>query len=198
MKLIIASNNKNKIREIKEILHDHFEEIISMREAGIELDVVEDGSTFIENARKKAVETLALVDKGFAVLADDSGIEVDALSGAPGVYSARYAGEGHDDQANNNKLLDAIRDVPNEKRTADYACAMVLARHGMPCLETIGYCYGTILHEPVGENGFGYDPIFYSPEYKKSFAQLSAEEKNAISHRRIALELLCEKLDNEK
>lgn len=195
MKLIIASNNAGKIREIKEILGSHFEDVISMREAGIELDVVEDGTTFLENARKKAAEVLALVDDDdAAVLADDSGLEVDALSGAPGVYSARFAGECHDDAANNAKLLDLLKDTPTEKRTANFACAMVLARHGMANLEAVGKCCGTILYENMGENGFGYDPLFYYPEFNASFAQLTSEQKNAVSHRRRALEMICKQL----
>ena len=117
MRLIIASNNKNKIREIKEILGDKFEEIVSMREAGIELDVKEDADAFIGNARKKAEETAKLCPQD-AVLADDSGLCVDALNGAPGVYSARFAGEGHDDAANRAKLFAELRDVPAERRTA--------------------------------------------------------------------------------
>lgn len=199
MKLIIASNNKNKIREIKEILGSHFESVMSMQEAGIELEVVEDGTTFLENATKKAVETLkALNDENAAVLADDSGIEVDALNGAPGVYSARFSGEGHDDKANNTKLLKLMENVPSEKRTANFACAMVLARKGKPNLESVGKCYGTILYEEMGNNGFGYDPLFYSTDFNKSFAELSAEQKNSISHRKRALEGICKLLNEEK
>ena len=198
MKLIIASNNKGKIREIKEILGTHFESVISMKEAGIELDVVEDGKTFLENAAKKANETLALAAEDVAVLADDSGLEVDALDGAPGVYSARFAGEGHDDNANNSKLLELMQNVPDEKRGANFACAMVLARHNKPNIEAVGKCYGKILHESAGENGFGYDPLFYSTEENASFAQIPADRKNAISHRRRAIEGICKQLDEEK
>ena len=196
MKLIIASNNKGKIREIKEILGEHFDEVISMREAGIDLDVVEDGKTFTENARKKALAVLALIPNGeAAVLADDSGLEVDALNGAPGVYSARFAENAdHDDDANNAKLLALLENVPDDKRSADFACAMVLARHNMPCIEAVGKCYGTILREKSGNNGFGYDPLFYYPEFGASFAELSAEQKNQVSHRRRALELICKEL----
>ena len=129
MRLVIASNNKNKVREIKEILGDRFDAVIPMREAGIELDVVEDADSFMGNARKKAVEAAALLPDD-AVLADDSGLCVDALGGAPGVYSARYAGEGHDDAANRKKLLEALSDVPFSERNAHFACAMVLIRPG--------------------------------------------------------------------
>ena len=133
MRLIIASNNKNKIREIKEILGDKFEEIVSMREAGIELDVEEDADSFIGNARKKAEETAKLCPQD-AVLADDSGLCVDALNGAPGVYSARFAGEGHDDAANRAKLFAELRDVPTERRTAHFACAWCLCVRESPIL----------------------------------------------------------------
>ena len=197
MKLIIASNNKGKIREIKEMLGAHFDDVLSLREAGIDLDVVEDGKTFIENARKKAHETLRLLPD-CAVLADDSGLEVEALGGAPGVYSARFAGEGHDDKANNEKLLCALSDVPDEKRTANFACAMVLSRTGMPDIEAIGRVYGTILREPHGENGFGYDPLFYYPDFGCTFAEATAEQKNTVSHRRNALDGICEKLSNRE
>lgn len=193
MKLVIASNNKGKIREIKEMIGQHFDDVLSLREAGIDLDVVEDGKTFLENARKKAHEALRLLPD-CAVLADDSGLEVDALGGAPGVYSARYAGEGHDDAANNAKLLEALSDVPEEKRTADFACAMVLSRNGMDDIESVGRVYGTILREPQGENGFGYDPLFYYPEFGCTFAQASQEQKNSVSHRKNALSGIFEKL----
>ena len=193
MKLVIASNNKGKIREIKEMIGQHFDDVLSLREAGIDLDVVEDGKTFLENARKKAHEALRLLPD-CAVLADDSGLEVDALGGAPGVYSARYAGDGHDDAANNAKLLEALSDVPEEKRTADFACAMVLSRKGMDDIESVGRVYGTILREPQGENGFGYDPLFYYPEFGCTFAQASQEQKNSVSHRKNALSGIFEKL----
>ena len=183
MRLIIASNNKNKIREIKEILGDKFEEIVSMREAGIELDVEEDADSFIGNARKKAEETAKLCPQD-AVLADDSGLCVDALNGAPGVYSARFAGEGHDDAANRAKLFVELRDVPAERRTAHFACAMVLVRPGEPNIEVVGRVDGRILFEERGENGFGYDPLFIVDGIDKTYAELAPEEKNKISHRK--------------
>ena len=133
-----------------------------------------------------------------AVLSDDSGLMVDALGGAPGVYSARYAGEGHDDAANNAKLLDALKDVPGEKRTARFRTSVALIRRGMPAVTANGSVEGVILHSPQGENGFGYDPLFYYEPLKKSFAQLTPEEKNSVSHRRRALESLCDKLRAEK
>ena len=189
MRLVIASNNKNKVREIKEILGDRFDAVIPMLEAGIELDVVEDADSFMGNARKKAVEAAALLPDD-AVLADDSGLCVDALGGAPGVYSARYAGEGHDDAANRKKLLEALSDVPFSERNAHFACAMVLIRPGCGEINAYGRVDGKILFEERGENGFGYDSLFlYEPE-NLSFAEIDAERKNAVSHRRNALMLV--------
>ena len=189
MRLVIASNNKNKVREIKEILGDRFDAVIPMREAGIELDVVEDADSFMGNARKKAVEAAALLPDD-AVLADDSGLCVDALGGAPGVYSARYAGEGHDDAANRKKLLEALSDVPFSERNAHFACAMVLIRPGCGEINAYGRVDGKIWFEERGENGFGYDSLFlYEPE-NLSFAEIDAERKNAVSHRRNALMLV--------
>ena len=197
MKLIIASNNAHKVSEIKAILGCFYDEILSLREAGIDMDVVEDTNTFEGNALKKAREVFAVADAD-AVLSDDSGLMVDALGGAPGVYSARYAGEGHDDAANNAKLLDALKDVPGEKRTARFRTSVALIRRGMPAVTADGSVEGVILHSPQGENGFGYDPLFYYEPLKKSFAQLTPEEKNSVSHRRRALESLCDKLRAEK
>ena len=194
MRLIIASNNKNKIREIKEILDDKFEEIVSMREAGIELDVEEDADSFIGNARKKA-EACRLT--GLAAVADDSGLCVDALNGAPGVYSARFAGEGHDDAANRAKLFAELRDVPAERRTAHFACAMVLVRPGEPNIEVVGRVDGRILFEERGENGFGYDNMFLYEPFGLSFAEIDAERKNGVSHRRRALELVLDALKKQ-
>ena len=197
MKLIIASNPAHKVSEIKAILGCFYDEILSLREAGIDMDVVEDTNTFEGNALKKAREVFAVADAD-AVLSDDSGLMVDALGGAPGVYSARYAGEGHDDAANNAKLLDALRDVPDEKRTARFCTSVALIRKGMPAVTANGSVEGRILRSSQGENGFGYDPLFYYEPLKKSFAQLTPEEKNSVSHRRRALESLCDKLRAEK
>ena len=194
MRLVIASNNKHKIREIEEILGSRFEEVLSMREAGLELDVVEDADSFIGNARKKALEASELLP-GDAVLADDSGLCVDALGGAPGVYSARYAGEGHDDVANRKKLLEALKDVPEERRGAHFACAMVLAVNGRSEAEALGKAEGRILFEERGENGFGYDSLFFYEPFGLSFAEIDAERKNSVSHRHNALMLLLAALD---
>ncbi len=198
MKLLLATNNAHKAREIREILKDSFTEIVTMRDAGVAFEVEEDGLTFRENALKKAVETLAFVSDRFdAVLADDSGLCVDALDGAPGVFSARFSGEAHNDAANNAKLIRLLKDVPDDRRTARFCCCVALARTGRKPIAVQGEVEGTILHEARGENGFGYDPYFYYEPFGKSFAELSADEKNAVSHRKRALMLLREALDVE-
>jgi XTP/dITP diphosphohydrolase len=195
MKLLLATNNAHKAQEIRAILADRFSEIVTMREAGIDFEVEEDGATFRENALKKAVETLAYVGDRFdAVLADDSGLCVDALDGAPGVYSARFSGEGHNDAANNAKLIRLLQNVPDELRSARFCCCIALARRGLDPIVVQGEVEGTILHEARGENGFGYDPYFFYAPFGKSFAELSSEEKNAVSHRKRALTLLSEAL----
>lgn len=198
MKVLLATNNAHKAQEIREILDDSVTDIMTMREAGIELDVVEDGESFRENALKKAIETLEIAGDRFdAVLADDSGLCVDALNGAPGVYSARFSGEAHNDAANNAKLINLLKDVPDEQRTARFCCCVALARKDLSPIVVQGEVEGTILHEAHGCNGFGYDPYFFYAPYGKSFAELSEEEKNAVSHRKRALMLLREALDAE-
>ncbi|HWR22458.1 MAG TPA: RdgB/HAM1 family non-canonical purine NTP pyrophosphatase [Feifaniaceae bacterium] len=197
MKLIIASNNAHKMREIKEIMGEYFPSISTLKEADITIEVVEDGDTFRTNAVKKAEETL-LAAPGFdAALADDSGLMVDALNGAPGVYSARYAGEGHDDDANNQKLLKDMKHVPEAERTCRFVSAVALARRGLPTLSVTGSCEGRLLFKEQGENGFGYDPLFFYEPLHRSFAQLSAEKKNGVSHRKRALEALKRELEKE-
>ena len=193
MKLILASNNAHKLAEIKEILGGHFEEILTLREAGIEHETVEDGETFLDNARKKAREIAAL--SGCCALADDSGLCVDALGGAPGVYSARFAGEHGNDGANNALLLEKLRG--EENRAAHFTCAVVLAYPDGRELSAEGYFYGQIAHAPAGENGFGYDPLFYLPDYACTSAQLTPAQKNSVSHRGKALRALLEKLEAE-
>ena len=196
MKLLIASNNAHKVREIEEILSGYFDEMVTMRKAGLDIDVVEDGKTFRENAVKKATEVLE--KSGFdAALADDTGLCVDALGGAPGVYSARYAGEGHDTAANNALLMENMKDVPDEQRTCRFTCCVALARKGQPVLVAEGKAEGRLLRAPAGENGFGYDPYFFYPPLNKSFAELTAQEKNSVSHRRAALDALRKALDAE-
>ena len=196
MKLLIASNNAHKVREIEEILSGYFDEMVTMREAGLDIDVVEDGLTFRDNAVKKATEILE--KSGFdATLADDTGLCVDALDGAPGVYSARYAGEGHDTAANNALLMENMKDVPDEQRTCRFSCCVALARKGTPVLVAEGKAEGLLLRAPAGANGFGYDPYFFYPPLGKSFAELTSEEKNSVSHRRAALDALRKALDEE-
>ena len=194
MKLIIASNNKHKIYEIKKILGSKFDEILSMREAGIEHETVEDGSTFMENAVKKASEMAEI--SGCCALADDSGICAHALGGEPGIYSARYSGMngGHgDDAANNALLLKNLSDKAD--KTAHYTCAMALVYPDGREVLAEGYMYGRIIAERRGSHGFGYDPIFVPDGEERTVAEMSDEEKNAISHRGAALKALLEKLN---
>ncbi len=193
MKLVIASNNKHKIEEIKAILCNKFEPIISMREAGINHETVEDGETFMDNARKKAREICDIC--GVATLADDSGICVDALGGAPGVFSARYAsqdGENADDEANNDLLLKNLEGVIN--RSAHYTAAMVIAYPDGSEISAEGYMHGEIIDRRIGSGGFGYDPMFRPEGENRTVAEMTAEEKNKISHRSKALSLLLEKV----
>ena len=194
MKLIIASNNAHKVVEIKAILGAYFSDIVTLREAGLDIDVVEDGETFLENAQKKAREVLAASDAD-AALADDSGLMVDALHGAPGVYSARFAGEGHDDAANNQKLMEVMRDVPPAQRGCRFVSAVCLARRDGTTVCAQGEVEGELLSAPQGKSGFGYDPLFFYEPLNKTFAALTPEEKNAVSHRKRALSALCAKLD---
>ena len=197
MQLLIASNNAHKVQEIEAILSGYFDEMVTLKEAGLHIDVVEDGATFRENAVKKAQEVLER--SGFdAALADDTGLCVDALGGAPGVYSARYAGEEHDTAANNALLMENMRDVPDEQRTCRFVTCVALARRGRPVLVAEGKAEGRLLRAPAGENGFGYDPYFYYPPLEKSFAELTAQEKNNVSHRRAALDALRKALDAER
>ena len=189
MKLVLATNNKNKLREIREMLEDTDIQVISQREAGIEAEPEENGKAFAENAAIKAecIRQLAL-EKGMRcfVLADDSGLSVDALDGAPGVYSARWAGEGASDADLIAKLLHEMRDVPDGSRQAHFACVMCLIPPEGEQHFFSGKVEGEILHESRGANGFGYDPVFgYGG---RSFAEIPAEEKNAVSHRHNALE----------
>ena len=193
MKLIIASNNAHKLTEIKAILGGVFEEIVSLREAGIDHETVEDGSTFMENAEKKAREIMEI--SGCCALADDSGLCVDALDGAPGIYSARFSGVHGDDKANNDLLLKKLEGVTD--RGAHFACAMARVRPDGSSVTAEGAIYGQIGFEEKGANGFGYDPLFIVPELGCTTAELPPQEKNRISHRFKALRALVEKLNNE-
>lgn len=186
-KIILASNNKNKIREISEILSPLGYEVISQRDAGADFEVEETGTTFAENAAIKARAVYEYCKT--AVIADDSGLEVDYLNGAPGVYSHRYAGENATDADRNARLLNELSGVPDEKRGAQFTCVICFIDENGREEFVKGVCRGKIGYEPIGENGFGYDPVFMCGE--KSFAQISPEEKNKISHRAKALDGLC-------
>ena len=190
MKLIIASNNKHKIYEIKKILGSSFDEIVSLSEAGIDHETVEDGTTFMENAIKKAREIAEISAE--ASLADDSGITAHALGDEPGVYSARYGGVHGDDEGNNRLLLERLSDKPD--KTAHYTCAMALAYPDGRLVTAEGYMYGSITEHRRGTRGFGYDPIFIPDGETRTVAEMSDDEKNAISHRGAALAALTKKL----
>jgi len=185
MKLLVATGNPGKLKEIRRLLADSPVQVVGL-DAYPELpEVVEDGDSFAANACKKAQQMAAAT--GCLTLADDSGLVVEALGGAPGVISARYAGEEGDDEANNRKLMQALRDVPDDRRQAAFHCVMALAEPGGRCRTFEGRISGMLLREPRGEGGFGYDPYFLVPEYGKTTAELSLDIKNRISHRGQAL-----------
>ncbi|MFH5835665.1 RdgB/HAM1 family non-canonical purine NTP pyrophosphatase [Proteiniclasticum sp. C24MP] len=196
-RLIIASNNAHKVKEIKDMLKDFHFEVLSLHDAGIDIEVEEDRDTFMGNAYKKAseiYETLGEEERANTlVLSDDSGLAVDHLDGAPGVYSARYAGVAHDDGRNNEKLLQELQGVPEEKRGAQFVTAMVLLGKDLD-LRVLGEAKGRILTELTGTGGFGYDPLFYSSDLGKSFGVATSEEKNSVSHRGNALQNLIKEL----
>ncbi len=189
-KIILASNNKGKIREVSEILTPLGFEVISLKDAGIDIDIEENGTTFKENAAIKARAIFEITKT--AVIADDSGLAVDYLNGAPGVYSHRYGGENATDEEKNRKLLGELLGVADEKRTAAFICSICYIDKDGKEHFVDGRCNGKIGYEPKGENGFGYDPIFMYGD--KSFAEISADEKNKISHRALALKSFCELL----
>ncbi|MGK0468925.1 XTP/dITP diphosphatase [Clostridium sp.] len=191
-KLIIASNNKHKISEIKQILSQFPLQVLSLKEANINIDVEEIGTTFMENAEIKASEIFKIAH-GDMVLADDSGLSVEFLNGAPGIFSARFAGEHGNTSKNNEKLLFLLNGKREEQRKAKFICAMVLIINNYEMVKVQGETEGIITDEFRGEEGFGYDPLFFVSEVSKTFAQMSPEEKNAISHRGRALA----KLKNE-
>ncbi|WP_017756008.1 XTP/dITP diphosphatase [Calidifontibacillus oryziterrae] len=186
--VIIATKNKGKVIEFEALFAKKGITVKSLLDFSEDLDVEETGHTFAENAAIKA----EAISKQFSkiVIADDSGLIVDALDGRPGVFSARYAGEGKDDQANLEKVLEELKGVPFEERTASFHCVLAIARPNQETVLVDGTCDGYITEKPLGENGFGYDPIFYIPEKKKTMAQLSKDEKNEISHRAIAMKKL--------
>lgn len=191
-KIIFATGNEGKMREIREILKDVDAQILSLKEAGIHADIVEDGKTFEENAVIKAKSICEIT--GEIVLADDSGLEVDYLNKEPGVYSARYMGEDTSYRIKNASLIQRLEGVPDEKRTARFVCVIAAAFPDGTVKTVRGTMEGRIGYREEGENGFGYDPIFYLPEYGCSSAVLSMEEKNKISHRGKALRAIKEEL----
>lgn len=193
--MIFATGNENKMVEIREILGDLPLEILSMKQAGIRADIEENGTSFEENALIKAREVCRLA--GEMVLADDSGLEIDYLNGEPGIYSARYMGENTSYRVKNKNLMERLEGVPNEKRTARFVCAIAAVFPDGKELVVRGTVEGIIGYEERGENGFGYDPIFYLPERGLTTAELPPEEKNSISHRGNALRKMKELLEKE-
>ncbi|MBN7576631.1 MULTISPECIES: XTP/dITP diphosphatase [Clostridium] len=193
-KLILASNNKKKIKEMKEILKEIDIEVRSLEDERINIDVVEDGKTFEENAKKKAKEIyeylLERKDSNFIVLADDSGLEVNYLNGEPGIYSARYAGEHGNDSKNNEKLLNKLKGVLKSNRGAKFICQLAMFTDKREYFKVTGEVEGYIIEELHGDGGFGYDPLFFYEPLDKTFAELTSEEKNEISHRGKALKEL--------
>lgn len=189
MKVVLASGNRKKLAELQAILRDLDVELVPQSEFAIP-DAVEDGQSFVENAIIKARHAARL--SGLPAIADDSGIEVDALGGAPGIHSARFAGGHGDDAANNALLLERLRGVPPEQRTARFQCAIVLLRHATDSMPLVcqGSWQGSILEAPRGAHGFGYDPLFFVPDHDCSSAELPPEVKNRISHRALALQEL--------
>ena len=192
-KVVLATGNAGKLREMQSMLEDSDIQCLPQTEFDVP-EAVEDGLSFVENAIKKARNASA--HTGLPAIADDSGLEVLTLNGAPGIYSARYAGEHADAVANWQLLLKNMQDVEDNERQARFVCVMVFMRHAEDPVPVIctGTWEGTLLHEPRGENGFGYDPVFLSPEHNKGAAELSHAEKNAISHRSKALRCLVDTL----
>lgn len=191
-KIIFATGNQGKMKEVREILKDLDAEVLSMKEAGVQADIVEDGTTFEENAVIKAKAVCRLT--GEIALADDSGLEVDYLNKEPGVYSARYMGEDTSYHIKNKSIIDRLEGVPDEKRTARFVCAIAAAFPDGTVKTVRGTMEGIIGYKEQGENGFGYDPIFFLPQYGCTSAQISMEEKNKISHRGKALRAIKDEL----
>jgi len=190
--VVVATKNAGKVKEMADALAELGVEVLDLNAFGDLAAPVEDGDTFAANAITKARHYCSLTGK--PCLADDSGLEVDALHGEPGVYSARYAGEGATDEANNAKLLAKLASIDEPRRTARFRCVLAFVGPNGTTITTEGTCEGTILRQYRGQGGFGYDPIFYVPELGKTFAELSTEEKNSISHRGRALKKMVELL----
>lgn len=191
-RIIFATGNENKLKEIRQIMSDMDVEILSMKQAGISADIVEDGTTFEENAVIKATAISKLTRE--IVLADDSGLEIDYINKEPGIYSARYLGEDTSYHIKNRNLIERLKDAKDEERSARFVCAIAAAFPDGEVLTTIGTIEGRIGYEEKGGNGFGYDPIFYVPEFGCTTAELSEEDKNKVSHRGNALRAMKEKL----
>ncbi|MCR4588515.1 MAG: XTP/dITP diphosphatase [Lachnospiraceae bacterium] len=192
--IIFATGNEGKVREIRAILADTPYHVITMKEAGIDLDIEEDGATFTANAVIKAKAVATMTDH--IVLADDSGLEIDALHGEPGVLSARYMGKDTSYDLKNQNLIDRLEGLDGEKRSARFVCAVAACLPDKTILTTVGTMEGRIAYEIKGTNGFGYDPIFFLPKYGMTSAEISPEEKNEISHRGKALRQMGEVLKN--
>lgn len=191
-KIVFATGNKGKIKEIQMILADLGAEVITMKDAGIEIDIEENGQTYEENALIKARAVAKHTD--YIVMADDSGLEIDYLNNEPGIYSARYMGEETSYRIKNTNLIERLEGVEDEKRTARFVCAIAAILPGGREVTTRGIIEGRIGYEEKGSNGFGYDPIFYVPKFGKTTAELTEEEKNQVSHRGNALMLMKEEL----
>lgn len=191
-KIIFATSNEGKMKEIRMILNDIPYEILSLKDAGIKVDIEENGTTFEENAILKAKTIMELTNE--IVLADDSGLEVDAMGGQPGIYSARFLGEDTSYEVKNNYILNELKNVPDEKRTARFVCAIACAFPDGRCKTVRGTIEGKIGYKIAGTNGFGYDPIFFVPEYNCTTAELTPEQKNLISHRAKALNAMKKEL----
>lgn len=196
MKLLLATGNQGKIAEIKEILKELPIEFVTMKELNIKISPEENGATFEENALIKARELCSVA--GIAALADDSGLCVDALHGAPGIYSARYSGEGAADEENTRLLLENLKDVAQDNRKAHFACVSAIVFPNGEEMTAQGICDGVITIQPIGENGFGYDPVFLVPSLGLTFSQMPEDVKNKISHRAKSLQVLMEKMKNIK
>ncbi len=196
MELVLASRNKKKLAEMEALLASHIPgvRLLSLDDIGYLGDIVEDGETYEENALIKARTAALVCGRRYATLADDSGLSVDALGGAPGVYSARYAGEGHNDADNNALLLCNLADVPAEARTARFVCTIALCLPDGREVTVRGETEGLIIDDARGEGGFGYDPYFYYPPFGKTFSEMSADEKNSISHRGKAIGRLADRI----
>ena len=195
-RIVFATGNENKMKEIRMILADLGMEIVSMREAGVDEEIVEDGMSFEENAEIKA-RAVSRVLVNDIVLADDSGLEIDYLDKAPGIYSARFAGEDTSYDIKNNHIIDLLAGVPDDQRTARFVCVIACAFPDGRTITVRGVIEGRIGYEQKGENGFGYDPIFYVPEFGCTTAELSPEDKNKVSHRGKALTAMYEELKRE-